>query len=241
MQASLYVALSAQVALEKRLSTVALNVANAGTAGYRADALKFETFLSNAGQGNVAFSSVGETFIARNAGQLTRTDNPLDVAVEGDAWLGIETATGTVYTRDGRLQMVESGEVQTLAGNPVLDAGGTPILLNPDDGPPLITRDGMITQNDFQVGAIGLFAIEANARLTRHGNSGVVPDRPAEPVLDFTENGVVQGHVEGSNVNPMLELTKLIMVSRTFDSASAMIEKSESALQEAIRSLGQTS
>ena len=241
MQSALYVALSAQVALEKRMDTVARNVANAGTAGYRADALKFETFLSHAGRGPVAYTSVGETYLARNAGQMTRTDNRLDVAVEGDAWLGIETPAGLVYTRDGRMQMTETGELQTLSGHPVLDVGGTPILLDPNNGPPLIARDGMITQGDVQVGALGLFSIPENAGLTRFGNSGVIPDQPVEPVLDFTANGVVQGFVEGANVNPMLELTKLIMVSRTFDSASATIEKTESSLQEAIRALGQTS
>src|SRR5581483_1973825 len=86
------------------------------------------------------------TFRARRA--RSQTDNPLDVAVQGDAWLGIQTPGGTAYTRDGRLRMTPTGELQTLTGHAVLDTGGAPILLDPTGGPPRIGRDGTITQNN---------------------------------------------------------------------------------------------
>lgn len=242
METSLSVALSAQVALERRMEAVARNVANMTTAGYRAEGMKFEAFVSEiTGQAPVAYASAGRSYISREAGPLTHTQNPLDVAVEGDGWLAVQTPAGVVYTRDGRMQMLETGELQSLAGHPILDVGGAPLLLNPDAGPPLIARDGMITQGGQQVGALGLFAIDESAKLTRYGNSGVIPDRAATPVLDFTGNGIVQGFVEGANINPVLELAKLIMVSRSFESASSVIQQSETSLQEAIRTLGQTS
>ncbi|WP_043358008.1 flagellar basal body protein, partial [Methylobacterium sp. B1] len=78
MQASLYVTLSAQMALEQRLNTVATNVANLGTAGYRAEEVKFETILSEAGGREVAFTTPGETFLSRKAGPLIKTDSPLE-------------------------------------------------------------------------------------------------------------------------------------------------------------------
>jgi flagellar basal-body rod protein FlgF len=85
---------------------------------------------------------------------------------------------------------------------------------------------------------LGLFSIDDGAKLTRYDNSGVIPDKPATAVLDFTENGVVQGFVEGSNVNPITEMTKLITVSRAFDGIAAATEKSESSLTDAIKTLG---
>ena len=234
-----YVGLSAQVALQRRLDAIAQNVANLGTAGYRAEEIKFETILSKAlGQAPVAYSSTGDTYISRQAGALNPTGNPLDVAVEGDVWLAMQTPAGTVYSRDGRMKILETGELVTLNDNPVLDAGGAPILLDPVGGLPQIARDGMITQDGVEVGAIGLFAIDEGARLSRHDNSGVIPDRPAEPVLDFTATGVVQGFVEGANVNPVLELTKLIMVTRSFESATSAVEQHDASLREAIRTLG---
>ena len=96
----------------------------------------------------------------------------------------------------------------------------------------------MITQGGRQIGAIGLFRLDKSTKLKRFDNSGVVADKPATPVLDFSTNGITQGYVEGSNVNPMLEMAKLIMVSRTFESISSAIEGSESSLKDAIRILG---
>lgn len=238
MTVAQYVGLSAQIALERRMETIARNVANLGTVGYRAEGIEFDAIMSSViGQEPVAYAESDESYISRMAGPLTQTGNPLDVAVQGDAWMAIQTPAGTVHTRDGRMKMLETGELVTLNDHPVLDVGGAPLLLDPVGGPPQIARDGMITQGGIEVGAIGLFAIDEQAALSRY-DSGVIPDRAAEPVLDFTANGVAQGFVEGANVNPVLELTKLIMVSRSFESASTAIAQSESSLQEAIKTLG---
>ena len=70
----------------------------------------------------------------------------------------------------------------------------------------------MINQGGQQIGAIGLFRIDPSAKFSRYENSGVIPDKPATPILDFDNNGIVQGHVEGSNVNPILEMAKLITI-----------------------------
>lgn len=238
MSSSLYVSLSAQVAFERRLNTVAHNVANMNTAGFRAEEVKFETLLSRAAQEDVAFASPGDSYVTRHAGPLNRTGNPLDVAVDGEGWLAIATPDGTAYTRDGRLRMTEAGELQSAAGYAILDPGGAAILLDPAGGEVHIGSDGMITQGTVQVGAIGLFAIPETAELSRFENSGVIPSEPAMPVVDLVASGIRQGYVEGSNVNPILEMTKLIMLQRSFDSAASAIKESETAMGEAIRTLG---
>lgn len=241
MQPSIYVALSGQVALERRMETIARNVANMNTVGYRADEVTFEQLLSSAGKDPVSFASAGETFVSRKAGGLQQTGNLLDFAVDGDAYFAFEGPNGPVYTRDGRFSMNENGELVTVAGYRVLDAGLAPIQLDPDGGPPVAARDGMLEQNGVQVGALGLFAIPEAARLARFENAGLVPDIPAEPVLDFTGNGVAQGYTEGANVNPVLEMTRLIMVSRAFEGVSSTIEEAERAQSSAIRTLGESS
>lgn len=238
MQSNLYVGLSAQVALTRRLERIAHNVANTNTAGFRADGVKFEALVARRGDADVAYASQGVDYITQTSGPVSRTGNPLDVAVSGEGWLAIATPGGTAYTRDGRLQMTETGALRTVAGYPVLDAGNTPLLVDPAAGPPSIAHDGMITQGGRQVGAIGLFAIDRDATLTRSGNSGVVPDRAATPILDFGANGLLQGHVEGSNVNPVLEMTRLMAVQRAFENISASLDMADSTLQEAIKSLG---
>ncbi|NIX78418.1 flagellar basal-body rod protein FlgF [Microvirga terricola] len=238
MQSGLYVALSAQVALERRLNTVANNVANLSTAGYRAEEVKFESVLSEAGAGTVAFVSQGDTFISRRPGSISRTDNPLDVAIQGDAWLSINTPSGAAYTKDGRMKMDASGALQTMEGYAVLDIGGTPIVVNPTGGPLSIGKDGMMSQDNSQVGSLGLFKIDSRSHLTRAGNASVIPSMPATAVQDFTSIGVQQGFTEGANVNPVLEMTRMISISRAFDSAASTISETESSMLSAIRALG---
>lgn len=238
MQNGLYVALSSQIALEKRLTTTAQNVANMATAGYRAEETKFTALLAQASKGAVAFASAGDTYISRVSGPIAKTDSPLDVAVQGDAWLAVGAPGGPVYTRDGRLTMDATGRLTDVSGRPVLDPGGGPLLLDPQQGPPTIGRDGTIHQGVNQVGAIGLFTFDPKAAIRRAGPNAVSPSLPARPVQDFTRIGLTQGHLEGSNVNPILEMTKLITIQRAFESAANLTQQSESTLQDAIKTLG---
>jgi flagellar basal-body rod protein FlgF len=238
MQNGLYVSLSAQVALERRLETIAENVANMNTVGFWGTGVSFETEMAKAGDARLGYVSSGSDFISRRLGGLVKTDNSLDFAVQGDGWFGIETPQGPAYTRDGRTQIDESGTFRTLTGDPILDAGGAPILIDSAAGPLNVSADGMITQNGRQLGAIGLFAIDPNASLKRAENSSVVPDKPATPILDFTRDGVVQGAVESSNVDPVREMTRMIEVTRAFDGVAAETSQSETSLQDAIKTLG---
>lgn len=237
MQSAFYVTLSSQVAVDKRLTTIAENVANSNTIGYRATGVSFEATLSKASSGTTAYAGAGTDFISRASGGLFKTDNPLDLGVVGDAWFAIQTPQGVAYTRDGRFKMTESGEVQTLLGYPLLDAGNAPIVLDPTAPPPMIYRDGMIQQGDRQIGAVGLFKIDDAATLRRAENSSVIPSTPATPVLNFIQNGVAQGHLENANVNGISEITRLILAHRSFENATAAYDLLDGAQRSAVRTL----
>jgi len=230
-----YVAISAQIAMERRLEAIASNIANVNTAGYRAVGVRFSTELQQAGQ--VSFSSPGETYVVRNQGPITHTGNSLDVAIDGDGWFGMETPDGTVYSRDGRFHMTAEGDLQSVDGYGVLDSGGSPIVLDASGGPVHIAEDGTVSQGGKRLGAVGLVLIPADAKLTRHDNSGVISDKPADPAEDKTTNSVRQGYIEGSNVNPIIEMTRLIEASRAFDQATAAITQNDQVSQEAIKTL----
>jgi flagellar basal-body rod protein FlgF len=246
MQSSLYVALSAQVALEQRLNTVATNVANLGSAGYRAEEVKFESILSQAGGREVAFSTPGETFLSRKGGPLTKTDSPLDVGVQGDGWLAVRGPRGPLYTRDGRMQVTPAGDLQDLSGRPVLDPGGSPLTVDPEGPPITIGQDGIISQGANQIGALGVFRLDPAAKLSRAAGGAVASDIPGRPILDFNQRDettvrVQQGFQEGANVNPVMEMSRLIEITRTFQSAASAVAESEASLQAAIRGLGPSS
>lgn len=241
MQAGLYVAISAQVAIDRRMTTIAANIANQNTPGYRAEEIQFSSLVSKAGANPVAFVSQGQSFISRRPGVPIKTESPFDVAIQGHGWLALQSPDGTVYTKDGRMHMEDTGALVSVDGYPVLDAGNAPILLDPNAGPPTIAQDGMITQKSRQIGAIGVFTLDEAAKLKRYNNSGVMSDLPATAELDFANNGMAQGFIEGANVNPILEMAKLIIVSRAFESISSATEGSEGTLKDAIKTLGSSS
>ena len=91
------------------------------------------------------------------------------------------------------------------------------------------------------VGAVGLFRIPQGANLSRADTSGVRSDRPGVPVVEFTSDSVVQGYVEEANVNPVMEMTRLIALQRAFESAANVVETNNQSLSEAIRTLGASS
>ncbi|MGX5804968.1 flagellar basal-body rod protein FlgF [Bradyrhizobium sp. Arg314] len=238
MQDSLYVALSSQIALERRLDTIADNVANASTIGFRATGVKFEDVVSGTGPKSVSFASSGKTYLSGAHGALTETGNPFDFAVQGDAWFAIDTPAGTVMTRDGRFSMNENGELMSIEGHPVLDSGGAPIQLDPRNGPPKAGADGSLRQNGQLVGAIGLYNFDPGENFVRYGNSGIVPARTPEPVTDRSDVGIAQGFLEESNVNPVLEMTRLIQVQRAFENTAALMRQTDSSTDDAIKTLG---
>lgn len=238
LSATTYVNLSGQIAIDRRMATLANNIANAGTVGYRAEEMKFDSVLSSVSRTPTAFATAGESFVSERAGGLNKTGNPLDVAIAGTGYFGIQTAGGVAYTRDGRLQISPAGDLLTVDGHAVLDAGGAPLQLDASAGVPRIARDGMITQNGRQVGAIGLYALDLSQGYSRTENSALVPVAAATPVVTFTADGVVQGFVEEANVNAVTEMTNLIAVTRSFEALQSAIDENDSSLKKAIQTLG---
>lgn len=238
MSIALYVDAAAQLALSRKLDSLAFNLANANTPGFLADGLKFESVVSATGRSNVAFPDAGADFISLARGPVLRTGNTMDIAVRGDGWLSISMADGVAYTRDGRLQIDANGEIRTLAGYPVLDAAGAPLVVDPAGGELSFANDGAILQRGKQVGVLGLFVMDPGARLTRRDNSAIASDRQASPVTGLSTTGVMQGYLEQANVNPLTEISRLIEIQRLFDHISACMTTNDTSQQEAIRILG---
>jgi flagellar basal-body rod protein FlgF len=238
MQTGLYVAVSSQMALEKRMNTLADNVANSSTVGFRSTEVKFNQLIGDTRPAKVSFVSEGQEFLNTNNGGLNRTGNQLDFAIKGDAWFQIDTPGGTALTRDGRFTLTESGDLVTLRGYPVLDAGGAPIQLNSQASEIKVGADGAIQQDGTQVAALGLYEANFSNGFTRYDNSAVMPNSAQEPVVDRFDVGVMQGYVEESNVNPVQEMSQLIMVSRAFENITSLMRDSETSMSEAIKTLG---
>jgi flagellar basal-body rod protein FlgF len=232
------------MALERRLTTIADNMANVNTTGFRGTEVKFDQVLSNTDNKlntKVAFVSQGNDYLNTDTGELENTGSLMDFAVKGDAWFGINTPAGTVLTRDGRFTMSETGALVSTRGFPVLDPGGGAIQLNPHGGEPTVSATGEIFQDKKLMGTIGLYTADINKGFLRYSNSGIIPTETPQAVVDSSKVGIAQGYLENSNVNGLREMTNLIEVSRAFDNISTLTNSSESSLEEAIKTLGSKS
>jgi flagellar basal-body rod protein FlgF len=238
MQVSSYVALSGQLTLEQRMTTLSQNIANANTPGFKAGIVNFKTLLANAGQEGTAFAASAENTLDNSAGGMTNTGNPLDLAISGTSVFAYQSPQGTYYSRDGRLTVSPDGQLKNLQGDNLLDPSNSPLLINPAVGQATIGRDGSVVQNGQVVGQIGLFEITLTDGYSRRGSSGIAPVAQPTPVSDFTNNSVLQGYVEGSNVNSVTEMVNLIEVSRAFEAVSTFADKTLEAERNAIESLG---
>ncbi|MEW7007077.1 flagellar basal-body rod protein FlgF [Lentilitoribacter sp. EG35] len=238
MQSALYVSLSSQIALERRLTTISGNIANANTTGFRATEIKFSEVLDGVGKVKTSFVSQGNDFLSTESGGLQSTGNAFDFAVKGDAWFMVEGPAGPMLTRDGRFTMTTEGELTTVNGFPVLDAGGAPIQLDSQAGEPTATQNGALSQNGQTVANIGLFTVDLSAGYQRVAELGVLSKNVPEPVVDQTDVGVHQGYIEKSNVNPLSEISELIQVSRAFENSTSMMRDTDKTFKEAIRTLG---
>jgi flagellar basal-body rod protein FlgF len=238
MQSGLYVALSSQISLEKRMNTIADNLANMNTVGFRATQLKFDDVMTRTEGTQVDYVSTGEEYLSTDTGAMVQTGNPLDFAIRGEAWFSVDSPSGAAITRDGRFSMLETGDLVTLEGYPVLDAGGSPIQLNAGEGPPTVSKDGILYQNNVAVATLGLFEVNVGPNFTRVGNTAIIPAETPQPVVDRPDIGVAQGYVEEANVNPVLQMTQMITVSRTFEYVTQLMRDGETSIGDAIKTLG---
>ncbi|MEV4608075.1 flagellar basal-body rod protein FlgF [Neorhizobium sp. LMR1-1-1.1] len=241
MQSGIYVGISSQIALERRLTTISDNIANMNTVGFRSTEVKFDQILSqtqNENNTKIAFVSQGNDYLSMRNGELEQTGNSLDFAVKGDAWFAIQTPQGQVLTRDGRFSMSLTGELISTNGYPVVDGGGAPIQLDPRAPTPKVGQDGRIMQGDRAVGQIGVFSVDIDKGFYRADNSGIIPTDTPQAVVDTMGVGVMQGFLEQSNVNAIGEMTQLIQVNRAFESISSLMSTSEDNFSSAMRTLG---
>lgn len=216
MENSIYIGLSRQMALRAQMDLIANNVANMSTPGYRSQNMVFEEYVKDP-RGNPSepismVSSYGQ-YQNTQAGPLTQTGAPLDVALQGPGYFGIQTNDGVMYSRAGNFQINAQGELTTGSGQLVAGAGGGTITIPSDAKEITITKTGSISTDQGQVGQLMIKEFDNLQALEAMGNGLYkAPDDGA----DATETEVIQGMLEGSNVTPVLEMTRMIDVLRAY-------------------------
>jgi flagellar basal-body rod protein FlgF len=249
MENMLLVGLSRQMTLERQLDVVANNIANINTNGFKADKSLFEEYLaSNAHEDNfarpdrrVSFVQDRGTYRDFSQGPTQETKNPLDVAVDGNAFLTVQTAAGERYTRDGGFQINSQGQLVTAAGDAVLGTSG-PIVFQPGDKDIFIAPDGGVTVRqgasnvDSLRGKLRLVSFAQAQSLLKEGSNLYSAGEGATPQPATTAK-VHQGYLEKSNVNSVLEMSHMIEVTRAYTQLATLLQTQSDLHKSAIEKL----
>jgi flagellar basal-body rod protein FlgF len=240
MDNTIYVGLSRQMLLERELDIAANNLANTDTAGF-----KFEDLIANAdplATPGAASPTSTVTFVAGDGvardysqGPLTQTGSPLDVAIDGKGFFQISTASGPRYTRDGRFRLDATGRIVTQDGDPVQGTGGD-IVLDPKKGPVAIGDNGDISQSGETVGKLAVVSFDSLAALSKDGSNLYRND--SNLTANPATASVRQGMLEGSNVQPVVQITRLIEISRAYDAITSMMSDTGNLSNAAVQKLG---
>jgi flagellar basal-body rod protein FlgF len=186
------------------------------------------------GEPSIAYTQDRATWREQQAGTLTHTGNPFDLAVTGDGYLTVSTPRGPRLTRDGRFGLMPSGTVADGAGNALLDTNGQPIQLSSTDTQITIAGDGTVSSENGQLGKIGVVQATDPMQLAAEGNTQF---RSNSPTVAVASPALVQGAVEDSNVQPVLETTRMMDDLRQFQFMSQFIQAEADRQQSAIDKL----
>lgn len=239
MENSIFVALSRQVALRTQMSVIANNVANMSTPGYRSQNMVFTEFIEKPRGAGDPLSMVLDYGHYQNSspGPIRQTGNSLDIALQGPGYIGVTTPDGTMYTRAGAFQLNANGELITGAGHQVAGAGGGPIIIPEGTKEVKITEDGSVTTEEGEIGQIMIVEFENIQELEAMGNGLYKTEATAAPAANTR---VMQGMLEGSNVNAILEMTRMIDVLRAYQSTQRMLQSEHDRQRNMIRKLSAT-
>lgn len=240
MNNAIYVALSRQTAVERQLTVVAGNLANANTVGYNSDQLLFKTHLvADANNRTTAYVEDVATIRSTVQGRLEYTGNPLDLAINGKGYFGVSGPTGTAYTRAGNFVIDSEGSLATIDGYKVQDEAGAQIDFQEDDREIKIFGDGRIEVDGEERGNVGFFQFADEQKLKRLGGNLYLSS--VAPTQNEGEGLMVQGMLEKSNVNPVMEITSLIQLQRNYTGAAKFIADLYELQETAVRKLSQQS
>ncbi len=252
MPNNLLIALSWQTALRRELDVVSNNVANLNTTGYKSDNSAFSEYLMPGARAEqfaspdqrLSFVQDRATWHDFRQGPIQQTGSPFDVAIDGEGFLVVQTPRGERYTRNGALQLNNNGELVTSAGDRVLGEGG-PIILQPTDRDIVVTPDGTIRvreglslNSDSTRGKLQIVNFANPQSLQKDGTSMFAAPAGIQSQPDQNSR-IVQGAIEKSNVRAVVEMARMIQVTRNYTEVANMIQQQSDLRRTAIQQLAE--
>jgi flagellar basal-body rod protein FlgF len=244
MENAQLISLSRQIALQRQMDVVANNIANLNTTGFKGEKVLFEEFKMPVARNKdfapldrqFSYTQDWGTLLDLAPGALLDTGNPLDVALQGEGFLVVETPEGERWTRSGSLQINADGVLVTLDGHPVLGDGGA-LRFAANETDIVIDATGAVSSSAGAKGRLRIVEFDNPQELVREGGNRFAGGTP----VAATETRLIQGAVEKSNVSGVAEMTQMIRVERAYQSLASLLDRQDDMRKDAIRRLGSLS
>ena len=241
MDNAVYALLTRQAGLMQEFTSIANNIANTDTTGFKAEGAVFSEYVARLEGGSSPGGSLSMGRLAAHAtnfadGSLRQTGGPLDVAISGTGFFQVQGTDGVWLTRSGHFQTDEVGRLVDPLGAAVLDAGGGEIVLPPNVGTIDIASDGTIIADGVQIAVLGVVQADPEV-MSRIGSNYWRADvtQPVDgPVL-------ASGFLEDSNVDPVLQMARMIEVQRFYDAGQALLDQEDDRIKSVAQMIRQMS
>jgi len=232
-----YTTLTRQSGLLREMQSVANNIANLSTTGYRAEGVVFAEYVvpTDGPGGSLSMASAEVRKTDTQQGQLTQTGGTFDFAIEGPGFFQVETPQGMRLTRAGAFTPNEAGELANPDGYRLLDVGGAPIFVPPDAGSLHVAADGTLSAGGRPLTQIGLFQPADPISMTRDAGTLFATDAGIDPVEDGT---ILQGFLEDSNVDAVSQVARMIEVQHAYELGQSFLEREDKRIRNVVRTLG---
>lgn len=240
-----YVALSRQMALWKQMDLVSNNMANMNTSGYKQDEAIFSSYVvktDNAeGFGKVPVYFTQDFGMYKNfaEGAIVQTGNTFDLAMQGDSFFSIETASGEKFTKKGQFQLDGDGQLVTKEGYAVLSDNNEPFFFAPGEKEISIAENGDVSTENGLIGRLKLVRFADNQKLLKVADTMFENTSGNAMAVNPEDVRVIQGAVEKSNVEPIAEMTKLIKLQRSYEYVQQMIDQEHERISNTITAYSQ--
>ena len=224
MENTLLIGLSRLTTLERQIDVISNNVANVNTNGFKADKSLFQEYLMPRAHADnfmgrdrqLSYVMDRATWRDNGQGSLEQTGNPLDVAIEGKGFFVVNGPKGPLYTRNGNLKILASGELASGDGYTMRSTAGSTISVAPNK---LIniTREGNIQQDGQTLGQLDVVDFKSTDSLQKAGSATFKNTNPNNPPVAASNVDVQQGKIEGSNVPVAYSAMRLVGIMRQFE------------------------
>lgn len=238
MENAIYTTLTRQAGLMREMQVVANNIANMSTTGFRREGVVFSEFVKALPDApSLSMAHASPRVVDLEQGDLISTGGHFDMAIEGEGFFLLVTPEGERLTRAGHFTPGPDGTLLNPDGYGLLDAGGTPVVIPAGATGFALARDGTLSVSGQPLALIGLWQ-PLDPLSLRHQAGTYFSANAVEPLPPEAGSSILQGYLEGANVNPIKEISRMIEVQRAYELGQGLLDREDQRIRAVLQTIG---